>query len=317
MTSLRLISLLAVVFYLNAQVLIPRIFHKGKFRQYLLAVVGLLIAALLINMLVANALNDLFGLPNTMGMRRAPIAPGRPRYFLASIPFFFFSIAILFAGSIYQLGKAFHQKEQQAVALQKEKMEQELKFLRTQINPHFLFNALNNLHATVQLAPQRAGNYILKLGEMLRYVLEECQADRVSLTKEVRYLKNYIYFQQIKNPTFQNIELNVEGWEAADFQLEPLLFIPLIENAFMHSYLEDNRRRFVSILIQVRREFLRLSIQNNLPADVNTVDLPERSSTGIGIHNVRRRLALLYPNQHFFSAVALEDNFQTELIIYR
>ena len=302
--------------YINTRFIIPNFFKKGKFVQYFLLILGLLVMATLFNGTLTKlfiygpeATNAFFRKGPPEELSKIGIKPGR------SAPLFFITIAVLFISTVYALAKEFLKKENRAIQLEKEKVEHELKFLRTQINPHFLFNALNNLHATVQLYPKKAGDFILKLGGMLRYVLEDCNKDKVSLADEIAYIKNYIFFQKQKDEALQNISFEVSGDDPSAFQLEPMIFIPLVENAFQHSYPENGERQYINIRIKLNDEVLHFTTRNNLVIENKTSETSNQKRQSIGIQNVKRRLELLYPGQHIFTNGVRNDEYQVELII--
>ena len=235
---LRVITLMTLA-YVHLFLIIPLFFRKSKFIWYSLAVVVLLILSMIVNGFIFE-----FWLPfdiEEFPKRMLQFQQDRKRWMIGGpIPQLILTFATIFFTLVYALGKEFLEKEQQTTYLESEKIKHELSFLRTQINPHFLFNALNNLHATVQLNPEKAGEYILKLGDMLRYVLEDCRKDKVKLGEEITYIRNYIFFQEQRDHELQNITFDITGEDISDFELEPMLLIALVENAFIHSYTEQD-----------------------------------------------------------------------------
>ncbi|MEL6143265.1 MAG: sensor histidine kinase, partial [Bacteroidota bacterium] len=172
--------------------------------------------------------------------------------------------------------------------------------LRSQLNPHFIFNTLNNLNATVELQPNRASEFILKLGDMLRYTLEDGQLGKVSLQQEISYLENYIYFQQQKGDENMRVTFTSVGDPPQNCQLEPMLLITLLENAFQHSYEEGpDTQRFVDISLELYNGKLDFLVRNSVPS-VPVINRSTRKTHGLGLKNFQRRLELLYPNQYQF-----------------
>lgn len=287
------ISLLSGTVYLYIKIIIPRFFRQEKFIWFFLSLAGLAILSTVLNVILTNFIAnegvlDLGINPVKESLRERAI--GRPIF----APTFFITLTLLFIATVFELSKAFLEKERQTAQLEKEKTTHELNFLRSQINPHFLFNALNNLHATVQLKPEKAGDYVLKLGAMLRYVLEDCKKEKVSLADEIKYLENYIFFQKQKDENLQNIRFEVSGNDPSGFHLEPMLFIALVENAFQHSYLENAKNQWVDIELKTTDRNICLVVKNNL----NDYVKEEKESLGIGLKNIKRRLELLYPEKH-------------------
>lgn len=288
--SLKNLLIWACIAYVNIHFLIPRFFKKERFGWYISCIFLLSAWAVSMMELGTNVFFD--GLISDVSLlqNRKPPTLRMPSRQIRLVPLFFISLAILFISTVYQLAKEFMKKERQSNLLEKEKIAHELNFLRSQINPHFLFNALNNLHATVQLKPEKAGDYILKLGEMLRYVLEDCKKEKVSLADEINYLENYIYFQKQKDEKFQHIHFEVNAENPANFYLEPMLLITLVENAFEHSHLENIEHQWVDIALTTNDQTLLLEVKNNL----SSFGTEGKDSLGIGLKNIIRRLELLY-----------------------
>ena len=292
--AIKTLIILALIAYLNAWWLLPTFFKAGHFHWYFLGLLIVLFAGTYLNVVSMELI-----FPGLFPEDPPPIpALGEdgqyrsitPRPIFKGLPLFFLSITALFISTVYKLTKTFLEKDQRSSLLEREKIQHELNFLRSQINPHFLFNALNNLHATVQLYPQKAGEYILKLGDMLRYVLEDCKKEQVSLADEIAYIKNYIYFQELKDAEFQNIHFEYDGGDTNAYFLEPMLFIPLVENAFIHSYSDQTEERFIQLKLQLTKDGLNFEIANNLPSVA-------KKGSGLGLANIKRRLELLYPDQ--------------------
>ena len=309
------ILLLMGTAYFNALFIIPRFFKRGKIHQYLLTILGLLILILTLHFIFTHFLFDGFmqnSLPSP-DPRTLHWKTGHPNFRI--VPIFFLTVTTIFLSTIYKLAKEFLKKEHQNTHLEKEKIKHELNFLRSQINPHFLFNALNNLHSTVQLRPEKAGDFVLKLGEMLRYVLEDCKKNKVSLADEIKYLENYIFFQKQKDEELQNIKFRVGGNDPSAFYLEPMLLIALVENAFQHSYSEDSKKQYIDIQIELNSDVFKFTTQNNLSINPISFNPSNQKQLGLGLKNIRRRLELLYPNQFTFIHEKREATYFAELTI--
>ncbi|CAA6830339.1 MAG: putative two-component system sensor protein, no kinase domain [uncultured Aureispira sp.] len=224
------------------------------------------------------------------------------------------TILILFISSLYGLALEFIQLDRQEIKLKAANLKNELKLLRRQINPHFLFNAMNNLYAIVQLKPEKAGEFVLKLSEMLRYVTYDCQNDKVSISKEINYLNNYVYFQKWRDQNFQDIHLDLDP-SLNSLEIEPMLLIPFIENAFKHSYDQDSsRKRWVKISLQNERNALVFEVSNSISRSNTQEEVPDEYM-GIGIGNVQKRLNLLYQHKYQLQIEKDSNSFQIKLII--
>jgi len=175
--------------------------------------------------------------------------------------------------------------------------EADLVFLRSQINPHFLFNALNTLYGTaLQENAERTGEGIQKLGDMMRFMLQENNRDQILLTREVEYLNNYINLQKLRTRTSDGIIIQTEISEPlTDLHIAPMLLIPFVENAFKHgiSFREPSR---INIGLQTGENELIFEVSNSVHPKADHD--PEKDKSGIGLANVKQRLQLLYPHKH-------------------
>ncbi len=189
-----------------------------------------------------------------------------------------------------------YQQEKQQLLTQT--MQSELRFLKSQINPHFLFNTLNNLYALTLKKDDRAPEIVLKLSEIMRYMLYECNERRVLLTKEIQYMENYLELERLRQPASTEIELETEG-NISDQQIAPLLFIPFLENSFKHGVNHQIAPGgFVRARLKVADGKLDFFIENSKPEHLPKLEQPNRKSGGIGLNNVRQRLRMLYPDNH-------------------
>jgi len=196
--------------------------------------------------------------------------------------------------------------QQQLVLLEKERVKHELDFLKAQINPHALFNSLNTIYGHIDKSNQTARNILLKFSGLLRYQLYDCNEDKISLEKEMEYIRNYISFQQIRKD--ENLKVDVEiGEDMGQYTIAPLLLVTLIENAF----------KFVSSFAD-KESMIRINISltgNQFIFYVcNTTEHKQAESTlnqsGIGLVNLKRRLELLYPGRY-------DINFEQEGDYYK
>lgn len=174
-------------------------------------------------------------------------------------------------------------------------MQTELNFLKSQINPHFLFNTLNSLYALTLKKSDEAPEVVIKLSEMMRYMLYECNEQKVLLGKEISYIRNYLDLEGLRHKKL-DIRFNVEG-EPKNFQVAPLIFISFIENAFKHGAANHISDGFVHIQMHIENNELNMYVENSKPEKQPTIE-HKRKSGGIGLVNVKRRLEILYPNNY-------------------
>lgn len=187
-----------------------------------------------------------------------------------------------------------YQNEKQVLLTQT--MQSELRFLKSQINPHFLFNTLNNLYALTLKKSDKAPEIVLKLSEIMRYMLYECNERRVLLSKEIQYINNYLDLERLRQPKEAEISFTTEG-HISDQMVAPLLFVPFLENSFKHGLnTHVQGGGYVRLRLRVSGEDLEFFIENSKAEPLPRQNHPR--SGGIGLVNVRQRLEMLYPENH-------------------
>jgi len=201
-----------------------------------------------------------------------------------------------------------HQRDRKD--LETEKMQSELKFLKSQINPHFLFNTLNSIYALTLKKSDKAPEIVIKLSEMMRYMLYECNERQVPLHKEVQYIRNYVDLEMLRQGQKVRIDFRVEG-DIRDQKIAPLIFTPFLENSFKHG-VNQISEGFVDILLEVQEKNVILQIENSKPSRQQVVN-HRKPSGGIGLANVRRRLELLYPDAYDLKITDSSDRYKVHL----
>ncbi|MGD9978110.1 MAG: sensor histidine kinase [Bacteroidales bacterium] len=193
--------------------------------------------------------------------------------------------------------------EAQKNMLEKQTIASELALLRSQVNPHFLFNTLNNINALIVRDSKRAYASILKLSEIMRYMLYDAKNETVFLKKEIEYINSYIGLLQLRVESPGFIKFDVQGYPE-DISIAPMLFVPLVENAFKHGN-KDATPPGVSISMKIEDRSIFFEVANYVKQNPEVVD----STGGIGIPNLKRRLELLYPNNHTFNVEIVDDKY--------
>ncbi len=188
------------------------------------------------------------------------------------------------------------------------KLEAELKFLKTQVNPHFLFNALNNIYSLSYTGSKEAPPMILKLSEMMRYMIYDAREKQTPLDKEIQYLENYIELYRLKSENPMDIDFTVKG-RPEGVKIEPLIFIPLLENSFKHGDMDDGG--WVKAVMSIEDDSVRFEISNSLKEGATAKD----TQGGIGLENIQKRLKLVYPKKHEFKILEEGKVFKVELKI--
>jgi sensor histidine kinase YesM len=204
--------------------------------------------------------------------------------------------------------------EQQLLEIEKEKISTELNFLRSQVNPHFLFNVMNTIYFQINKTNAQARDSIEKLSEMLRYQLYECTTDKIDIAKEVEYIKNYVAMQSLRLEKETDIKFNIDE-NLSGFLIAPLLLLPLIENAFKHlsNYKDAAENKIYISLENEAGGGIVAEVINSFDKNMDTKHLV--NSGGLGMQNLKRRLQLLYPGAHEFIINDEENLFKTTLKI--
>lgn len=197
------------------------------------------------------------------------------------------------------------------VRRQQEK-EAELKLLKAQLNPHFLFNTLNNLYGLSVIKSEKLPNLMLKLSDLLRYSLYETKESLVQLEKETKYLKNYVSLEKIRLEDKTEISFNKSG-DFTDIKIAPMLLIVFVENAFKHLGTSTNNENSVLINILVSEEKLIFTCTNTV--DKTRVKNLEEGKSGIGLQNANKRLNLIYPNKHQLEILEKDENYTVNLLL--
>lgn len=219
----------------------------------------------------------------------------------------FFALLMLFMSGFIKIALEWFKSEKQREELKVEKLNAELKFLKSQINPHFLFNCLNTIYSLAHKQSSQTEHAILKLSTIMRYMIYESNEAKVLLSQELKYLHDYIEIQRLRLPKDIDIRYQLNG-DADGLQIEPMLLVPFVENAFKHgiSYTEES---FIDIDVTTTNDMIRLIVKNSHFKE----RVAERG--GIGLDNVLKRLALLYENRHEINISETENQFIVDLKI--
>ncbi|MDM8161606.1 histidine kinase [Labilibaculum sp. K2S] len=191
-----------------------------------------------------------------------------------------------------------------------EQLEAELNVLKGQVNPHFLFNTLNNIYSMSLYDSVKTPDMILRLSQLISYMIYECKDEEVQLEKEIQFIRNYIELESIRVEDVATIQLNIEG-EDPGHRIPPLLFIPLIENAFKHGISSELETSEIKINMKISQHNIDIEISNPLESKSAVVNTKEHN--GLGIENVRKRLNLLFPNKHIFEIFETKNQYTTHL----
>lgn len=283
------------IFYFTALYLFPRFYKTGRSYFWISFLFIVLISVVL-----------LWADERIISPFRTVHADDRPPLIFHYLRYVFSTGFTYFVATSLSLMQHTRQLQAKEKILSEEKLATEVKLLKAQINPHFIFNALNNIYSLSYMQSENAPESILKLSEMLRYVFYDCNKDRVPLSSEIKYIENFTGFQQMKSDFTQNISLHPE-LSGRPLELAPMLFIPFIENAFKYSRIEENEDAFVRIHIQEHDMHLHFSIENSVPEN------KPASGSGMGIKNVKHRLKIIYPEKHELNIDERKDLYRVDL----
>lgn len=224
------------------------------------------------------------------------ISEGQPTEFW-SVKTFFRAIDLIYVASlvvVIKMIQRYLRQERMNAQLKEDKVNAELQILKNQLQPHFLFNTLNNIYSIVLSGDKNGAGAILKLSDILSYMLYECNVDLVGLEKEVGLIKNYIQLEKIRYGERLDLSFEVDGGIKGK-TIAPLILIPFVENAFKHGVFENEKYSWIRIHLQTDENELTFIVENSLPENNNGNSAVK---SGIGLNNVKKRLELLYPEKH-------------------
>ncbi|MBC3807641.1 sensor histidine kinase [Undibacterium seohonense] len=198
--------------------------------------------------------------------------------------------------------------------LHQETLKAELNLLKSQINPHFFFNTLNNLYGLAVAKSDLAPEVIHKLAQMMRFTIYDGRKDSVSVAEEIAYLENFIELNQIRQQHQIDIRFNKNIADPLQ-RIPPLLFINLLENAFKHGVETLSSQAFIDFTLSTDSESITFTIENNFDIQVLEKNKRQRGKGGLGTENVQRRLALLFPNKHQYQSHQDGDRYRAQVNI--
>lgn len=284
----------AIAFYVTSYFLIPVLFQKRKFTQFF---------TFLILVIVTLSIGLAFCLYFTFKDIEGTIEIGRIGYFWMA----FMSVSMMTAvlsGAKLMLDNI--RSARKTKILEQQRLESELQYLKAQVNPHFLFNAINSVYILIRKDPEKAAETLIKLSDLLRFQLYETSDNQITIEKELEYLKNYIELEKLRRGEKIKFELSLDN-NLQGFQIAPFLLMPLLENTFKHVSHHDNNK----IIVTLSRDNgqLKASFYNTID------DEPSAGIGGIGLKNLKRRLDLIYPDAYALVSEKNKDHFKTTLTI--
>ncbi len=291
------ITVLALLVYTTNYILVPRLLYKKK---YIVFIVIFLLLIAMMSMLKVFLMGKILDQPHLFSFS----GDLKTRFYENYISDFF----LVVAGAAFQLIFDYIKMQQRLTEVAKEKAETELNFLKSQINPHFLFNSLNSVYFLINKDNAEARGALHKFSEMLRYQLYEANGEKIPVEKEITYLKDYVALQQLRKDERYPVHFNCTA-DLMGFSIEPLLLLPFVENAFKHISHNSDNSNFVNIDLSSSNGTLFFAIENSKEPGINQ----SKKNGGIGLANVKRRLELLYPGKHELRIEETEKTFSVKL----
>lgn len=299
---------LAIIFLVNRFVMVPYVLFKRKkplYFRYILIVTTLIAGVTLAALFFTNPLPGKYQLPPPNEAMRPPPAFNQPRVPEPIPPYMnilIFSILLVGFDTGLRLSVKLTRSEQEKSMLEKENTETQLNMLRNQVSPHFFMNTLNNIHALVDINTVEAKEAIIRLSNLMRYLLYDTESGVSSLKNELEFLQSYIDLMKLRFTSNVTISVSLPE-KIADKQIPPLLFTAFVENAFKHG-ISYKTTSFVTIDVTVDENRLIFQVRNSLSDQSKPA-----GSSGIGIENARKRLDLLFGEQYHLDIVKGEHEF--------
>jgi two-component system LytT family sensor kinase len=304
-----------IIFYINYLWLVPLILHRGRWPMYVVLMVALVVA---VHFVSNYAFRKAFPPPPAVEQRIREAEHrggkerrGRPSWArMAAYNYFITAFLVTgFAVGLRSVEQSL-KKEREIKELEQEKLNSELALLKNQVSPHFFFNTLNNIYSLIEINQKDAQEAVLSLSKMMRYMLYESEQGNTKLSRELDFMKVYIDLMKLR--INDKVKLTVDFPEKYDdIDIPPLLFIPFIENAFKHG-VSFRKNAFIRIGLFREGDHIRFTTVNSFNSVKNGA---LEADSGIGLENVRKRLALLYPGSHELNITSDGTVYNVELKI--
>ncbi|MFM7855973.1 MAG: sensor histidine kinase [Flammeovirgaceae bacterium] len=289
--------------YANLYVLMPKFYYTGKLLLYVTLVLSLIFCLNALNLFLLEAFVESPICPTTF---EADATFNSSNYLYKS--FYLFTLVGLTSG--IKLSKSHYVEKQKADAIEKEKLQTELSFLKSQIQPHFFFNTLNNLYALTIKKSDLAPDMLLKLSDLMSYGLYEAESTSVPCEREMEHIRNYIELESLRLGSRFKIQFEVTG-NLENKSMPPLLFLPFIENCFKHST-PGGVHNTITILIAAGNSEIRLHTSNPFKQSVKT---STDKKGGLGLKNSKRRLQLLYGTNYKVEFQEIDELYQVSVVV--
>ncbi|MCX6304317.1 MAG: histidine kinase [Bacteroidetes bacterium] len=293
------VGFLAISVYINLLWLIPEFFNKRKFLLFTILEVANILLFILLNYYVTFFFEG----------GKQPV-----NFFTEFIAEFILVLLFLIVSTLLKFMRdsiALQDVELRMKEVEKQKIEAELRALKAQVNPHFFFNTLNSLYALSLDKSDKAPELILKLSDLMRYVIYESKDDMVPVGKQLEFLQSYVFLERLRSNESLDVQFNVTG-DQVDVKIAPLLYLAFIENAFKHGSKEKSDNPYINILFNLEHEDrVVFAIENRIDPFQG-----RPAEGGFGLSNVKKRLELLYPGRHTLNITQTLTIYRVELTIF-
>jgi len=293
-----------ILFYANYLLFVPLLLLKRKVVVYILVSFLFLF---LYNYLTEALIFNFSDIGQQLPFRKPPNGH-RPFLNMRYVVPVVFSLTVYLLGGIYALVIDFYKRERRSRAMEHEKTDIKLQYLRNQLNPHFLFNSLNSIYSLVRSKSDYAPEAVITLSELMRYMLYEANDKEVSLEKELNYIQNYISLQRLRIKNSEDVKINIHG-DTKGLYIYPLILITFIENAFKYGT-DYKGQTFIDIKINIIDNQLHFYIKN-----IIGIHKENKENSGIGLENIKKQLKYLYNEQHSLSIDSNKHYYEVILIL--
>lgn len=288
-----------IVVYFNYFKLTPNFLMKGKIRAYILfTLISVVTGSFLHRLAMHHYINALIFPDWEQGSFWQAYRFIQSGMIITSPMIFLIGLTV-----VYRLIDS----QKKLAEISEERTKAELQFLKSQINPHFFFNTLNNLFGLALAKSDKTAEVVMKLSELMSYMLYETRRQYVTLTKEINYIKNYIELEEVRFGGRFTCDLNITG--DTQLNIPPMLLLPFVENAFKHGVHTSSEGAWIKVVLEVDEHQLNFKVENSIG------DREEGKKGGLGIANVKRRLALLFPEKHKLKIEDQDNQYYISLTV--
>lgn len=289
--------------YIAVYVIIPRFLLKKRYKDFVISSVYMVLGVAYLEILITICL---IVLPvNIIPLKwNAPVKPDSLDIYLRLIGIY----AVVFLASSIKLLKHWYKMQKKNQQLIKEKLEAELNMLKSQVHPHFLFNTLNNLYALTLKKSDKSPDVVLKLSEILDFMLYHSNKDFVELEREIKLVNNYIALEKLRYGERLLIDFEIDG-DIQNKHIAPMMIFPLVENCFKHGVSSTNQKSWIKLLLKASPERLYFTAENS------KIEKQNKLKGGLGLINLRKRLSLIYPENHKLDIAESDSIFKATLEI--